>query len=385
MDILLKHPLKQLTDFIGNRHQITKLKAALQLNGGVLLLGVPGSGKTTIAELSFANYNTLVVTKENIASIHAFITDKTITSFFDKRKKAILFDDIDILICNDKTPVSFFIKIAQDVKNRIPCIFTCNLNDEKKILDLKKHVEAIKINLPIPKECFTYLMRLLDRENVQYDIEHLLQTCHAMNGNVRESIAEVMHGRNDEQVTLYKNLNVFETVRRLLSQPLTMRDTFYLIDEEPNITSCMYYENIPEEIYNNRTKDMSTALAAYSHIADTFIESTVFEDYMCKNHEWALWDLIFYMRFLGANNILMSLPRTENAKDVNVAFSQILSKVSHKNIMVKRLRNVAPSVSQETRILLADDQAAIPEKRRKLILNADENILVNTYTKYFVK
>ena len=383
MDILLKNPPKQLSDVIGNRQQISKLKAAIQLNGSVLLLGVPGSGKTVIAGLVLANYNTLVVTKENIASVATFVADKTITSFFDHRKKAIIFDDIDILIYNDKVPVSFFIKIVQEV--RIPCIFTCNLNEEKKVLDLKKHAETIKICLPTPKECFAYLMKLLDRENVHYDVEQLLHACHSMNGNVRESIAEGVHGLNGGQVTSYKNLNVFETVRRLLTQPLTMRDTYYLIDEEPNIVSCMYYENIPEEMNTNRTKDMSVALKAYSQIADTFIESTVFEDYMCKNHEWALWDLVFYMRFRGANHVLMSLPRTEHAKDVNVAFSQILSKISHRNIMGKRLRNVAPSVSQETRILLADEQAMVDEKRRKQTLNADENILVNTYSKYFTK
>ena len=383
MDILSRYPPKSLNDIVGNRAQVNKMREAFRLNNSIIILGVPGSGKTTVAHLLCTDYNTLVVTKENIDSIPAFITDKTITSFFDKRRKAIIFDDIDILIHNDKTSLAFFIKVAQDTKGKIPCIFTCNQNDEKKILDLKKHSEAIKLFLPTAKECFTYLMRILDLGGFEYDVEGLLKACHTTKGNIREALAEAIHGNNEEEAA-FKNMNIFETIRRLLTKPLTKKDTFYLIDEEPNITSCMYYENIPEEIYLNRTKDLSQALKAYASIVDIYMESTVIEDFMCKNHEWALWDLIYHMRFLGANHILMSLPRTTEPKDTMVAFSQILSKISHKNIMGKRLRSITPGLSLESKLLLADRNIKISEKQRKQILTADENNFVATYAKYFV-
>lgn len=383
MDVLSVYAPRSLNDIVGNRAQINKMRDAFRLNNSIIILGVPGSGKTTLARLLCADYNTLVVTKENIDSIPAFITDKTITSFFDKRRKAILFDDVDILIQNDKTSLAFFIKVAQDTKNKIPCIFTCNQNDEKKILELKKHSEAIKLFLPSVKECFTYLMRILEHGGFEYDAEVLLKACHTTKGNIREALAEAIHGNNEEEA-VFKNMNIFETIRRLLSKPLTKKDTFYLIDEEPNITSCMYYENIPEEIYLNRTKDLSQALKTYASIVDIYMESTVIEDFMCKNHEWALWDLIYHMRFLGANHILMSLPRTTEPKDTMVAFSQILSKISHKNIMGKRLRSITPGLSVESKILLADHNSVISDKQRKQSLSADENNFVATYAKYFV-
>ena len=134
-----------LNDIVGNRAQINKMRDAFRLNNSIIILGVPGSGKTTVAHLLCTDCNTLVVTKENIDSISAFIADKTITSFFDKRRKAIIFDDIDILIHNDKTSLSFFIRVAQDTKSKIPCIFTCNQNDEKKICRKSYNIEMNNI------------------------------------------------------------------------------------------------------------------------------------------------------------------------------------------------------------------------------------------------
>jgi GTPase SAR1 family protein len=382
MDILSRYTPKILNDIVGNRTQINKMREAFRINHSIIILGVPGSGKTTVANLLCTEYNTLVVTKENLDSIPSFIADKTITSFFDKRKKAILFDDIDVMIHNDKTSLSFFIKVAQDTKDKIPCIFTCNQNDEKKILDLKKHAEAIKLFLPTAKECFAHLMRILERSGFEYDVEILLKACHKTRGNIREAMAEAIHGHNEEEAA-FKNMNIFETIRRLLTKPLTKKDTFYLIDEEPNIVSCMYYENIPEEMYLNRTKDLSLAMKTYASIVDIYMESTVIEDFMCKNHEWALWDLIYHMRFVGANAVLMDLPRTPDPKDTTVAFSQILSKVSHKNIMGKRLRGITPGLSLESKILLADRSIILNDKQRKQTLSADENNFVATYVKYF--
>lgn len=376
--------ISSFRQFIGNHAQITKLKEFVKKKEtqNIIILGAPGTGKTTVVNLlsKELNSNTLFVNKDNFDCLYAFINNNTITSFFDKRQKLIIFDDIDVTMQTDKVTCAQLMKIIKS--SPYPVILTCNINNEKKILDLKKNLSVIKLQTPIPKDTFSYLVGILNKANIEYDIERLLTITKTQQGNVRESFLQCLHGQNEE-ISEYRNVNVFETIRKLLVEPLSSSDTSYLTNEDANVLSCMYYENIPEEIYFNRTKVMMEAIDAYAYITSVFIDSTILEDYMFRNFEWNLWDLVYYIRFMSTNMKLNEFQR-KFEKDTQIKFSQILSKISHRNIMNKRIKESCTNINAENRLLLFDlVHHQTNEQQKKNICNSDEMNFLNTYSKYF--
>lgn len=390
MDILLKHTPKYLKDVVSNKLQIQKIRSCLQEGQCVLILGPPGSGKSLISGLVCKenNANVLIVCKDSLSQVDHFLKSGTIDSFFDKRKKMLVFDNVDTMLQNDKLSISYLQDvIKQSITSNICVIITCNSNEEKKILDVKKakNVETVRIGFPLPKETFAYLMRVLDTENIEYDPEEILKMSVQYNGNIRETINQICHGNDQSDVQNFRNLNIFEMTNAIFKAKLTMQQAKYLSNDDANVISCMFFENLPEEIHMNRAvEDTEAAIKLYKDILKTYIDSTLIEDYMCRNHEWNLWDLIYMLRFYGGSARLHSCERKEKPKEFTLRMSQLLSKISHKQIMNKRLKSVSEGVSYENKLWIAElARHGYSEKERKTKFNADEANFINTYHKYF--
>lgn len=388
MDILLKYSPTSFRNVIGNKLQLQKVKSCIQDNKQFLILGPPGSGKTLVCEIVCKehNANALFVCKDSLSQVDHFLTSGTIDSFFDKRKKILVLDNIDTMLQNDRVTVSMLNDIVKTASGKgVMVILTCNSNDEKKVLDIKKVVECIKLGFPSPKETFAYVMNLLDRESIDYDPGEILAICNTYNGNVRETMYQICHGTDKDEQSSFKNMNIFETVQEVFKKKLTLKQARYLSNDDANVLSCMVFENLPEEIYYNRDmKDANDGIILYTKILDKYIDSTLIEDYMCKNHEWSLWDLIYMMRFFGGSTLLHEHPRKDKIKDNMLRMSQLLSKVSHKQIMNKRLKTALHGLSYPNKLWMADVACKqLSEKDRKKKLNADEVNFINTYHKYF--
>jgi adenylate kinase family enzyme len=385
-----KYRPETLEQVIGLTTQIDKLKACGKKREPVLLLGAPGTGKTLLAELvcRHANMNVLDVHKENISQIDPFRNNITIESFFDKRAKAIVLDDVDILIQNDKITVSYLVDLVKGAGAGVFFIITCNINEEKKIGDLKKHVNVIRLTTPGIQETFDYITRILDQEKITYDAKAAMELVIKYKGNVRECFEQILHGTSFEHVSQFRNRNPSEIVEILLGNSISQKDACYLVDDEANIISCMYYENLPEEIHYNRyPKNQGLATLLYKDVVAKYIESTALEKFMHTHNDWFLWDTVYMLRFIGATGIVAAVDRVDKPKEIPLRMSQALSKVSHKQIMNKKMRSILNGFSFENKVIMADVavQKTTDPKQRKKDFSADENNFINTYDKYFSK
>lgn len=389
MDILEKHRPKSLNDFVGNKLQIPKLRKTIKAKKNIIILGAHGSGKTLVIDLLCAecNVNVLEVHKDNISQIEHFVSHKTIESFFDTRSKMLVLDNVDVLISTDKLSCSYLTEISKNGNCLVVC--SCSNTEEKKVADLKKHMEVIKLEFPSVSNTFSYIMKILDAEKIEYNPESLLEICKKQSGNIRETMYQFYHGSSNNKSSVFKNLTSTDTVPKFMTCDFDMIDIKYLISDNANVVSCMVFENVPEEIHYNRSsnpKDIKQSLVAYRSIVNCYLDSTILEDYMCKNHEWTLWDAVYTLRFNSIYVTLKGMSRTDNPKENTVRFSQLLSKTSHKQILHKKIKSFSEGLSIENKLLLANTVVAQDNSKPdwKQRLNKEECNFVNTYTKYFL-
>lgn len=395
MNILEKYKPLSIYDVVGGRIHTQKMKIAVSLKKPVLILGPPGSGKTLILEtyVKENGYNVLQISKDTIQQFTVFVKNETIQSFFDKRKKGVIIDNIDILMQgNEKNSFSIghildMCKLA--ISLDIDIFITCNSNEEKKITDIKKISEIIRISFPSPKDTFLYLMNIFDKESITYNSEKLLSLCTKYNGCIRECTEQFFCGNDKVNVvSCFRNASIFEVVQKLLEgDEINQYDIRYLIDDDATMKSFLLFENIPDEIHIHRCpKEIQSAISLYSKILEKYISSTILEYHMLQSYDWWFWDVIYMLRFLGAKETLGNIERVMATKNTqkNMRLSQLLSKTSHKQIFNKRLKSAYEGLSLENKLILADnEQKTKTEKERKNTLNSHECNFINTYSKYF--
>lgn len=368
---------------IANDAQLQHLRKHVKNSKSILILGLPGCGKTTMISLlcQEQNMNVLEVHKENFSQIEPFVFHNTIESFFDKRKKAVLFDNIEVLLTNDKVQLSYVINLIKSGK--VIVIVICNSMEEKKVTELKKHVELVRMQLPTPEETYNLLISYFP----SLEKEAVLKVAMKYKGNVRETYNQLTIGANND-ISNYRNLTPYECVAKMLtSDSVNHDDIMFLVDFEPSIISCTYLENLPEEIHKYRyPKDIHESMSTYNKVLARYVDSTKIENCSAYFHELILWDIVYLVRFLTANELPNRKTNASNCSTTNdIKPSQALSKISHKQIMNKRMRTWGRDLSLEIKILLTDRISKVhpSEKDRKKMFSGDECNYINTYVKYF--
>lgn len=402
MDILSRYEPQALKDVVGNRIQIKRLQQLLQLGQPdaascymIGLIGPNGCGKTLISKLLFKemDFNVLSIQPQDIKDmedlIKNFCSHKTIESFFKTQRKVIFVDDLDSLITQDKHVLSTLTSCVPLVKKYNSCIFFTCKGDEKKLSDLKKDVETVKINYPSIKDSFIYLSEILiERENSDIKEEDLLKIVNNHRGSVRHVVLSLKDSNETHEETcknnMYKDNTVFEIVRKLMTNSIKMKDIDLLINDDPFLTSFLFYENLPEEMSGNYSFSKDNKLTdVYLKINRRFIDSCFIEDSIFRNSDWSYYNYIHLLRIMGPVLELNGVEKKKTMKDCTYRFSQILSKISHKNIMSKKLKN--DNLEMEERIILADKISTEHDSkmRKTLKIPSDDLNFLNSYDKYF--
>ena len=401
-DILIKYKPKNLQEVVGNKIQIKRIKDILNnINYDKKIIGIVGPsacGKSIICDLIFKelDFNVLDISKkEQINSkeltqlITNFVNNRTIDSFFKTIKKIIFIDNIDILLSIDKGIISSITNCLEILKkNNIFIVLTCNINDEKKILDFKKEIEIIKVSYPSIKDTFVYILEIFEKEKYEIEGDKVLELVNQYRGNIREIILSLKDSNetHDEVVkqNMFKDMNNFEIVKKLTGgNKYSIDDISSVLNDDTSMISFLLYENIADELYTNRDfKNTSilynkTFIKSYLSINDVYIQSCIIEDNMYKSRDWSNYNLMNIMRIMTILNILNNVEKKKTYKDIKYRFSQLLSKLSHKNIMNKKIRGINSNRFQ------IEELICIADKFDSSKVSVDEHNFINTYDKYF--
>lgn len=355
MELLNCFEPKYIGDIIDNKKEINELINSLNDNSikFICLTGPTGSGKTMICKLILdcMDFNILEITRDNNTNkelnklLYNFINNETIESFFEKKKKKkiIFIDSIDILLHTEKNIITIINhNISNMILYNICIIMTCKINEEKKINDFKGNIKWIKIRYPSPKNAFVSLMTFFDNKNIPYDQSHLLEISNLCRGNIREIILNLQMSEYNKlfinKINKYRDLDTFELVKSLLGKVHTIPDLRSIIKEDISWLSYILYENLPLELHNNRDfrKSHTDIISSYQKVNYFYSTATQFENYIYNNYEWDFLDYISILKLRGTNYTLENIIRKKNDKYFSLNYSQILSKISHKNIMNKK-------------------------------------------------
>lgn len=403
MDILDKYKPTTLKDVIGNRLQIKKIQDFIKRNEPHILgiVGPSGSGKTTIANCIFkeTNANILEVVsgqtiKEIVTSIRTFCTYKTIQDFMNPRKKIIFIDNIEVLMSQEKTIISALQDIVDLLKKyKIRMIITCRINEDKKLLDFKGDIDIIKIGFPAVKDTLIYLLDILEKEGYECDDTGVLEYITKNRGSIRESLIHILESNETQEDTrisnLFKDMNGFEIAKKLLHESYNFQEISYLIGEDISNVAFLMHENVVDELHNNKDLKTNNLMLAkeYSKILDNYIVSMEMEDFMYKTMDWSLYYLVNMLRVYGTIRILKDIPNKPTYKDLSYRYSQSLSKISHRNILNKKVKSIYDNKFNTIDLLYLTDkilkttETKIRNKNKSISL--EEHNLMNTYDKYF--
>jgi energy-coupling factor transporter ATP-binding protein EcfA2 len=401
MDLLTLCSVSNIKDFAGNRFLVRKLFENVQNGTSVIIFGPTGCGKTTLCRIFKTQIDfqsVFEVTRDNFTSckdlvshIKTFVDNKSIASYFSKGKckRVIIIDDYDVLLNTDKTLQSIFVNdiIPMLQRKNVQLIMTCitDFQTKKKLQESVKSIECVKLTHPSPKEAYAFLVNMLD-ERIEGKEERLLQMVNKYKGAIREALLHLDSSEDGEYIGVnFRDLNTFEIVRKMFnSQRITHDDIMYIYRSDASNIMYLLYENLPDELCH---RDAKKAQANYLKMLNYFVSTAEMETYAYNATEWKIFEWTCYLRLQYIKNALNECaPVKGEQQQHQLRYTQLLSKISHKNILAKKIENIQKrnqlpldDIFQLVDRVVKDDALADSIKK-----TTDDSTVVSTYKKYFL-
>lgn len=380
MELLKQITPKHSRDIVGNRVAIKTfidiLKQPTHTPKVILLLGPTGCGKTTLCNLVFSELNFKVYeinSKDGLNNLSTFIVHKTIDSYEEiPRRKIIFIDNVDILINTERSTLSIIDNsIVHLIRNNVYMVITSKFSEEKTIVNaLKKNAEIIKLAYPPIKDAFIYLSSILEDR----DEEDLLTIVKKQRGNIRDVILNIDNTQQElDQIVRdrgFNEYNNFEIVQAFFTNS-KWSDVISILHSDPSMISYLLYENVIDEVYHNR--EAVAVMKSLLQINTFFIWASIIEKYVQDNLEWSLYNPMQIIKIAGIYVVLKNLKTKKERKDVKFRFSQVLSKLSHRNMMAKKLSTITLPVTDLLHLIDA----------KQIEPTEDLKQVSSTYHKYF--
>jgi len=320
--------------------------------------------------------------------IKTFLTNKSISSYFNKSKKVILLENLDVLINTDRNILAMLDDVYPFLeKTKCFMIVTCKSNEEKKLVEMKTQVEPIKINYPSVKDSFAYLSVINDTHDLGVDDDRLLSLVNKYKGSIRDIILNIyLQDEEYDDIASFKDMTQFEIVKKICRKAHSLNEIEHLIKDDLGMVPYLLYENVIDEMHtnmDNRTAKKMSLIDANCKINELYVDSCIIEDYMYKSAEWQMYDLVQLLKLQGVNLIMQDLKKKKTVKDVKYRYSQMISKISHRNIMNKKIKNIQRKNGDIDIVELTYliDKIKISSKKSKY--DMEESNFINTYQKNF--
>jgi len=171
-----KYRSKVLDEYVGNDQLKVIVGNYIKTNDiqNLLLYGTPGTGKTTLAKLVVNNINCdyLYINASDERGIDT-IRDKVqgfASSASFKSIKIVILDEADFLTIQAQASLR---NIIETYSRTTRFILTCNYLE--RIIDpLQSRCQVLKITPPSKKDVAQYISTVLDKENIEYELQDLV-------------------------------------------------------------------------------------------------------------------------------------------------------------------------------------------------------------------
>lgn len=348
-EILQEKILEFLKNFNNNSNNNKNKKA-------LYLYGENGIGKTQFVKQLLSNnnydiiyYDSILQRNKNIIDniSNNIISNHNVLSLLNLKPKNIIivFDDIYSMNYNDKTYLTNLIKLIKKKPQKnngihYPIICINNLIEEKKILDLMKISECIKIDSPTNCQLQSIINKTMPNL-FKYDFSRNTILKNNILNFLKNSLTKLTRLYNYYQNDLilskfiynYKKIdydlhhNIKKETQLLLTNYFDFKYINNISDSNRTSVALLFHENITLLFKNNDTTE--NIIKYYLPLLNNFCYSDYIDRIIFQKQIWQINDICYLIKIYYNNFLLKKFNLIkENIEIKDIIFTKILTKYS---------------------------------------------------------
>lgn len=401
VSFLERHSPKTLNDFLGNKIQKQQMREFMRSKDDHcrIIIAPSGSGKTAFCDLLFKEFDVTVTRpcyneygshKDLVQFLETSIKTSTIMDMFNRKPKVLFLDDVDVLLSQDRYSNSYLTTLAQKIQSKelnAKLVITCVSAEEKKLTDLKKKVDHIKLHCPPIGDCLIHVINVMDSEGYEVDQASLMELIKTMQCNIRNILTNLftcidMDDEADNRS--YGDKNIFEVIEKVFQNSAKgFGDLDIALSSDPTLISYMMYDNFREYAnchYNFTQEEYSSKV---QQVLRHFMDSSIIEADAFINNEWENMETANLIKCGSIRAMQNSMQKRSTAKKpFRVAYTTIMTRSSqHYANMKKVIRYANRNDMDHSNMALLSELAFenSKDKRWKTISKDEDGMIITSY------